>query len=144
VERSRCGVPKLRFLGHSRQPLYFRNVHTSRRHDSRRPINEYVTPGPLVGTTEGFVIEDLSTGGMSLRREASAPSLLDKKGLDFRFVWLTVPLAGSDTKITALLEVVHRERQGSTELIRARFEEMSFADRVSLSDYLEQHDQFRD
>lgn len=119
-------------------------MHTSRRLDSRRPINEYVTPGPLVGTTEGFVIEDLSTGGMSLRREATTPGLLDKKGLDFRFVWLTVPLAGSETSVTALLEVVHRERQGATELIRGRFEEMSFADRVSLSDYLAQRDHLRE
>jgi hypothetical protein len=116
-------------------------VHPTRRHDSRRPINEYVAPGPLVGTTEGFVIEDLSTGGMSLRRNAPiAPDLLDKKGLDFRFACLTVPLAGSDTQVTALIEVVHRERDGATELIRARFEEMSFADRVSLCDYLAQRD----
>lgn len=85
------------------------------------------------------MIEDLSTGGMSLRREVpSSPDPLDKKGLDMRYAWLTLPLAGSDTRVTALIEVVHRERDGSTELIRARFEEMSFADRVSLCDYLEQ------
>jgi hypothetical protein len=95
----------------------------------------------LVGTTEGFVIEDLSTGGMSLRRKVrDVPNLLDKKGLDYRFAWLTVPLGGSDTKVTALIEVVHREHDGATELIRARFEEMSFADRVSLCDYLAQLD----
>jgi hypothetical protein len=93
----------------------------------------------LVGTTEGFVIEDLSTGGMLLRRDAPTTSdPLHKLGLDFRFAYLTVPLAGSDTKVTALIEVVHREREGTTELIRARFEEMSFTDRVSLCDYLEQ------
>lgn len=85
------------------------------------------------------MIEDLSTGGMSLRRDA-AKDPLDKKALDFRFAWLTVPLAGSDTKVTALIEVVAREHDGETELIRARFEEMSFEDRVSLCEYLEQHD----
>jgi hypothetical protein len=113
----------------------------TRRYDARHPINEFVVPGPLVGTTESFVIEDLSTGGMALRREAPrAPNLLDKKALDFRFAWLTVPLSGSDTRVTALIEVLHRERDGETELIRARFEEMSFADRASLCDYLEQRD----
>ena len=87
------------------------------------------------------MIEDLSTGGMSLRRDApTQPDPLDKKGLDYRFAWLTVPLAGSDTRVTALIEVVHREREGATELIRARFEEMSFTDRVSLCDYLEQRE----
>jgi hypothetical protein len=116
-------------------------VHPTRRYDSRRPINEFVAPGPLVGTTEGFVIEDLSTGGMLLRRDApNAPDLLDKKGLDYKFAWLTVPLAGSDTKVTALIEVVNREPDGATELIRARFEEMSFNDRVSLCDYLAARD----
>jgi hypothetical protein len=116
-------------------------MHPTRRYDSRRPINEYVAPGPLVGTTEGFVIEDLSTGGMSLRRNTpSARGLLDKKGLDYGLAWLTVPLAGSDTKVTALIEVVHRERDGATELIRARFEQMSFEDRVNLSDYLAERD----
>jgi hypothetical protein len=116
-------------------------VHLTRRHDSRRPINEFVAPGPLVGTTEGFVIEDLSTGGMLLRRDSpSERDLLDKKGLDYGLAWLTVPLAGSDTKVTALIEVVHRERDGATELIRARFEQMSFEDRVSLCDYLAERD----
>jgi hypothetical protein len=116
-------------------------VHPTRRYDSRLPINESVAPGPLLGTTEGFVIEDLSTGGMSLRRHVPNDSdLLDKKALDFRFAWLTMPLTGPDSKVTALIEVVHRERDGATELIRARFEEMSFADRVSLCDYLEQRD----
>jgi hypothetical protein len=116
-------------------------VQPTRRYDSRRPINEFVAPGPLVGTTEGFVIEDLSTGGMSLRRDApNAPDLLDKKGLDYSFAWLTVPLAGSDTKVTALIEVVHRECDGATELIRARFETMSFEDRVNLCDYLAERD----
>jgi hypothetical protein len=87
------------------------------------------------------VIEDLSTGGMLLRRDApNAPGLLDKKGLDYGLAWLTVPLAGSDTKVTALIEVVHRERDGATELIRARFEQMSFEDRVSLCDYLAERD----
>jgi len=114
-------------------------VHPTRRHDSRLPIHEFVAPGPLVGTTEGFVIEDLSTGGMSLRRDdPNPPDLLDKKALDYRFAWLTVPLPGSDSEVTALIEVVHRERDGATELIRARFEEMSFADRVSLCEYLDQ------
>lgn len=87
------------------------------------------------------MIEDLSTGGMSLRRDApNAPDLLDKKGLDYSFAWLTVPLAGSDTKVTALIEVVHRECDGATELIRARFETMSFEDRVNLCDYLAERD----
>jgi hypothetical protein len=114
-------------------------VHPTRRYDSRRPINQSVAPGPLVGTTEGFVIEDLSTGGMLLRRNArNVPGLLDKKGLDYRFAWLTVPLSGSETKVTALIEVVHRELDGASELIRARFEEMSFEDRVNLCDYLAQ------
>jgi hypothetical protein len=108
------------------------------RYDSRRPINKFITPGPLVGTTEGFVLEDLSTGGMSLRRAApGSRNVLDKKGLDLRFAWLTVPLPESEAKVTALIEIVHREQQGATELIRARFEQMPFADRVQLCDYLE-------
>ena len=77
---------------------------------------------------------------MLRRSTPNAPTLLDKKALDYNFAWLTVPLAGSDTKVTALIEVVHRERNGATELIRARFEEMSFNDRVSLSDYLADRD----
>lgn len=111
------------------------------RYDSRRSINTFITPGPLVGTTEGFVLEDLSTGGMSLRRAApGSRDAFGKKGLDQRFAWLTVPLPDSETKVTALIEVVHRQQEGATELIRARFEEMPITDRIQLSDYLEQHD----
>lgn len=114
---------------------------TTRRYDSRRPINHFITPGPLVGTTEPFVVENLSTGGMSLLRDAPINrDVFDKKGLDLRFAWLTVPLPGTGNKVTALIEVVHRERRGSSELIRVRFEEMSFADRVKLCDYLHQRD----
>jgi hypothetical protein len=54
---------------------------------------------------------------------------------------LTVPLPESDIKVTALIEVVHRERQGATELMRVRFEQMSFADRVRLLDYLARREQ---
>lgn len=115
-------------------------MHPARRHDPRRPINRFIAPGPLVGTTEGFVIEDLSTGGMSLVRAAPRDDVMDKKALDLRYAWLTVPLPGSESKVTALIEVVHRERHGATELIRARFEQMPFADRVRLSDYLAQRD----
>ena len=117
-------------------------MRATRRYDSRRPIKEFVAPGPLVGTTEGFVIEDLSTGGMSLLRTAPTTSdVMKRDGLHQRFVWLTVPLPGSDSKVTALIEVVHRELRGDDELIRARFEEMSFADRVKLCDYLAQRDE---
>jgi c-di-GMP-binding flagellar brake protein YcgR len=116
-------------------------VHPFRRYDSRRPINHSIAPGPLTGTTERFVVENLSTGGMSLSRAAPANAdSVDKKALDERFAWLTVPLPGSDTKVTALIEVVHRERHGDTELIRVRFEEMPFMDRVHLCDYLERRD----
>ena len=85
------------------------------------------------------MIEDLSTGGMLLRRAAPAEAA-EKKGLDMRYAVLTVPLPGDETRVTALIEVVHREQQGSTELIRARFEEMPFSDRVALSDYLADRD----
>jgi hypothetical protein len=114
-------------------------MHSTRRYDARRPINQFIPPGPLVGTTEGFVIEDLSTGGMSIRRAAPADTA-DKKGLDMRYAVLTVPLPGDDTRVTALIEIVHREQDGSTELIRARFEEMPISDRISLCDYLAQRD----
>jgi hypothetical protein len=111
------------------------------RYDSRRPINKFITPGPLVGTTEGFVLEDLSTGGMLLRRAAPGHrDAFDKKGLDLRFAWLTVPLPNSEAKVTALIEVVHREQHGTTELIRARFEEMPITDRIRLCDYLAERD----
>ena len=113
---------------------------TTRRYDARRPINQIVAPGPLVGTTESFVIETLSTGGMSLRRAVRATSVVDKTALDLRFAWLTVPLPGTEITVTALIEIVHRERYGGTERIRARFEEMAFADRVKLCDYLAQRD----
>ena len=112
----------------------------ARRYDSRRTINQFVAPGPLVGTTESFVLETLSTGGMSLRRSARTPSVLDKKGLDLRFVALSVPLPGTQESITALIEIVHREVEGGTERLRARFMEMSFGDRVRLCNYLEQRD----
>ncbi|MCA9681599.1 MAG: hypothetical protein KC457_05345 [Myxococcales bacterium] len=113
----------------------------TRRYDSRRPINQFIAPGPLVGTTEGFVVGDISTGGLSLLRAApKSGDVLNKKGLDLRFAWLTVPLPASSIKITALLEIIHRERQGPVELIRARFDEMSFSDRVKLCDYLAQRD----
>jgi hypothetical protein len=116
-------------------------MHSSRRYDSRRPINQFITPGPLVGTTEGFVLEDLSTGGMSIRRAAPAQGdAIDKKGLDMRYAVLTVPLPGEETRVTALIEIVHREQDGSTELIRARFEEMPISDRIQLCDYLAQRD----
>ena len=52
-----------------------------------------------------------------------------------------MPLPGTDTKVTALTEVIHRELQGRTELVRVRFQEMSVADRVKLCDYLARHDQ---
>ena len=113
---------------------------TTRRYDARRPINQLVAPGPLVGTTESFVLETLSTGGLSLRRTAKISSVLDKKALDQRFAWLTVPLPGTETAVTALIEIIDREYVGKTERIRARFEEMSFDDRVKLSDYLAQRD----
>lgn len=87
------------------------------------------------------MVENLSTGGMSLVRAApTADDIVDKKCLDLRFAWLTVPLPGTDTGVTALIEVVHRECHGPIELIRARFEEMSFTDRVRLCDYLEKRD----
>jgi len=90
------------------------------------------------------VIETLSTGGMSLLRAAPDPGdVVNKKGLDLRYAWLTVPLPGSSAKITALVEVVHRELCGIHELVRVRFEEMSFDDRVRLSDYLADQDELR-
>ena len=113
---------------------------TTRRYDARRPINQFVKPGPLVGTTESFVLETLSTGGMSVRRAARTRSVIDKTALDLRYAWLTLTLPGTKTDVTALIEIVHRERDGGTERIRARFEEMSFADRVKLSDYLAERD----
>ena len=113
---------------------------STRRYDARRPVNQFVAPGPLVGTTEGFILETLSTGGLSLLRTARTPDILDKKGLDMRFVCLTIPLPDSSATVTALIEVIHREWKGPMELIRARFVEMSFEDRVTLSDCLARRD----
>lgn len=93
-----------------------------------------------MGTTEAFVVETLSTGGLSLMRPARQLESLEKKGLDERFVWLTVPLPDSSEKVTALIEVLHRERFGLTERVRARFEHMSFPDRVKLADHLAAQD----
>jgi hypothetical protein len=113
------------------------------RRASRHMIGSFVAPGTRAGALEGFMVVELSRGGMSLLRVACKPELAeqDKRGLDHRFSWLAVPLPERGLHLCALAEVVHRRRFGPLELLGVRFEQMSASDRRVLDEYLSEREQ---
>ena len=113
------------------------------RRASRHMIGSFVAPGTRAGALEGFMVVELSRGGMSLLRVARSPDLAeqDKRGLDHRFSWLAVPLPERGLHLCALAEVAHRRRFGPLELLGVRFEQMSPGDRRLLDEYLSEREQ---
>jgi hypothetical protein len=115
----------------------------SQRRANRHPIGSFVAPGTRAGAMEGFMVVELSRGGMSLLRVARKPEGLadDWRDLDQRFAWLGVPLPERGVHLCALASVVHRRRFGPLELIGVRFEQMSAKDRELLDEYLGEREQ---
>jgi hypothetical protein len=113
------------------------------RRASRHLIGSFVAPGTRAGALEGFMVVELSRGGMSLLRVARPATLAeeDKRGLDHRFSWLAVPLPERGLHLCALAEVVHRRRFGPLEMLGVRFEQMSTGDRRLLDEYLSEREQ---
>lgn len=123
--------------------LAFYKFDEQQRRASRHSIGSFVAPGTRAGALEGFMVVELSRGGMSLLRVARPTDLPDeqKRGLDHRFSWLAVPLPERGLHLCALAEVVHRRRFGPLELIGVRFEQMSASDRQLLDEYLSEREQ---
>ena len=115
------------------------------RRADRHMIGSFVAPGTRAGALEGFMVVELSRGGMSLLRVARKPDQPeeDKRGLDHRFSWLAVPLPERGLHLCALAEVIHRRRFGPLELIGVRFEQMSSGDQRLLDEYLSEREQLR-
>lgn len=120
----------------------FESAPDQQRRASRHPIGSFVAPGTRAGALEGFMVVELSRGGMSLLRVAPKPDAVehDKRGLDHRFSWLAVPLPERGLHLCALAEVVHRRRFGPLELLGVRFEQMSAGDRELLDEYLSERE----
>jgi len=113
------------------------------RAEGRHVIGTFVAPGTQAGAMEGFMVVDLSSEGMSLLRVAPKPSedaRRRKRGLDYRFSWLAIPLPERGTHVCALTEVIHRRRFGPLELLGVRFEQMADEERAALEDYVRERD----
>jgi hypothetical protein len=100
----------------------------------RHSIGSFVAPGTRAGAMEGFMVVELSRGGMSLLRVAGKRD--GARELDDKYSWLAVPLPERGVHLCALARVVHRRRVGPLELIGVSFEHMSAADRELLDEYL--------
>ncbi len=114
----------------------------SSRESSRHEIGSFVAPGTRAGAMEGFMVVELSRGGMSLLRVAPSHEVAeqDKRGLDHRFGWLAVPLPERAMHLCALAEVLRRQRFGPLELVAVRFEQMPASDRRVLDEYLRERE----
>jgi hypothetical protein len=105
---------------------------------NRHVIGSFVAPGTRAGALEGFMVTELSRGGMSLLRVAPKPGLAeaDKSDLDYRYAWLAVPLPEWSRHLCALVEVIYRRRFGPLEQLGVHFQQMSASDRELLERYL--------
>ena len=121
---------------------FYKFESVQQRRDSRHMVGSFVAPGTRAGALEGFMVVELSRGGMSLLRVARTPELREeeKRGLDHRFSWLAVPLPERSLHLCALAEVIHRRRFGPLELLGVRFEQMSAGDRRLLDEYLSERE----
>lgn len=115
----------------------------SSRRANRHSIGSFVAPGTRAGAMEGFMVAELSRGGMSLLRVARKTEGLadDWRDLDQRFSWLAIPLPERGVHLCALARVIHRRRFGPLELIGVCFEQMSAQDRELLDEYLGEREQ---
>jgi hypothetical protein len=111
------------------------------RRASRHMIGSFVAPGTRAGALEGFMVVELSRGGMSLLRVARNAAEEHKRGLDHRFSWLAIPLPERGLHLCALAEVIHRRRFGPLELLGVRFEQLSSGARRLLDEYLSEREQ---
>lgn len=123
--------------------VFYKFEPEQQRRASRHMIGSFVAPGTRAGALEGFMVVELSRGGMSLLRVARNPDLpeVEKCGLDHRFSWLAVPLPERGLHLCALAEVIHRRTYGPLELLGVRFEQMSAGDRRLLDEYLTEREQ---
>lgn len=120
----------------------FESAPDQQRRASRHSIGSFVAPGTRAGAMEGFMVVELSRGGMSLLRVAPRAKVdgADEGDLDRRFCWLAIPLPERGVHLCALVRVVHRRRFGPLEQLGVRFEQMSASDRERLDEYLRERE----
>ena len=100
----------------------------------RHDLGSFVGPHTRKGVNQGFLVANLSAGGMGVLR--LRPGRFTDADMDRDHGWYAIPLPALNEHLTAYAQVVHRRTFGPMEALGLRFRFVTPFDLVKLETYL--------